>query len=390
MGIFRNANEVNYASGRKHFTDVIKNQGRPSDLIYLAGEEDFNNNSTLIVDESQEAIFMKDGLIHRIFTPGSYVLNTDNYPFLSRLRNMMSGGVSTFNCKVYFVKKSLVKEFYWGTDSAIQVRDPNLKIQTELTARGAYKVRVVNSEYFLTRLTGSQIKNFTDDELTQFFRSQFLAYIKSTVAKVIMESNQEILGINARQLELAERIAPSIENALEPYGLKLVDFSIESIDIAGDENRKNIEAGYAGLILSKVHAQGEKLAAEELGLSYLDKRTLDILQDIAQNPGAGGTAAAGAGIGAGMAAGEWMYRLLSGMKQQPFDNYDGFGAGREPQQAPPRSFVQKPAQTNAPPAVDPGEEKLTKLKNLLDKGLLSQEKYDLAVEEVLQQILNSN
>lgn len=387
MGILKNANEVNYAGGRKHFTDVIKNQGKSSDLIYLAGEEDFNNNSTLIVDESQEAIFMKDGLIHRIFPAGSYVLNTENYPFLSRLRNMMSGGVSTFNCKVYFVKKSLVKEFYWGTDSPVQVRDPNLKIQTELSARGAYKVRVTNSEYFLTRLTGSQIRNFTDDELTQFFRSQFLAYIKSTVAKVIMESDQEILGINARQMELAGLIAPYIARALEPYGLSLVDFSIESIDIAGDENRQNIEAGYAGLILSKVHAQGEKLAAEELGLSYIDKRTLDILQDIAQNPGAGGTAAAGAGIGAGMAAGEWMYRLLSGMKPQPFDNYGGYGAGPEPQQAPPRRFMQKPVQEEARSAVDPGEEKLTKLKNLLDKGLITQEKYDMAVEEVLKKIL---
>ena len=385
MGIFRNDNEVNYASGRKHFTDVIKNQGDPSAMIYLAGEEDFNNNSTLMVEDSQEAIFMSNGIIEGKFPPGRYTLNTQNFPFLSRLRNMLSGGVSTFNCKVFFVKKSLVKELYWGTDSPIQVRDPNLKIQTELMARGSYKVRVNDSAYFLTKLTGSNVKTFRDDELTQFFRGQFMSYIKTTIAKVIMDSNQEILGISARQMELAGMIAPLMAGALNQYGLTLVDFSIEAIDIANDENRRNIEAGYAGLIISRSHAQGEKIAAEELGLSYLDKRTLDILQDIANNPGgAGGVAAAGAGIGAGMATGEWMYRLLAGMNRKPFENPEPHRTAPEPEAPANRRFVQK----SAVPSMDSINEKLGKLKSLLDNGFLSQEKYDQAVDEVVNQIVH--
>lgn len=393
MGIFRNENESSYASGRKHFTDVIKNTGDPSALISLAGEEDFNDNSTLVVDESQEAIFMNGGIIERVFPAGTYVLNTNNYPFLSRLANMFSGGVSRYNCKIFFIKKSLVKEFYWGTDSPVQVRDPNLGIQTELSARGAYKVRVENSEIFLTKLAGSNMRSFGEEELIPYFRSQFASYIKSTIAKVIMESNQEILGINARQIELAKMIAPHIAGALNVYGLSLVDFSIESIDIANDENRKNIEAGYAGLIISRSHAQGDKIAAEELGMSYLDKRTLDILQDIANNPGAGGIASAGVGVGAGMATGEWMYKLLSSMNSHPFG---GQNNGQSMHQSKPvqeesereRRFVQKTKEQTQQPKVDANREKLRYLKQLLDEGLITQEKYDLAEDAVLQKIIS--
>lgn len=361
MGILRNPNEENYVGGRKHFKDVIKNTGSPDALICLAGEEDFNNNSVLIVEASQEAVFMNGGLVERVLPEGRYVLNTNNYPFLSRLRNMLSGGVSTYHCKIYFIKKSVIKEMFWGTDSYIQVRDPNLGIQTELSARGSYKFRVRDSDKFLVRLTGSNVKEFGESDLIQFFRSQFMSYIKSVLAKVIAESQREILGINARQMELAKEILPYMETALKEYGLELVDFSIESIDIVDDDNRRNIEAGYAGILIAKSRAQGEKIASDTLGISYFDKRTLDILQDMANNPGAGGMSGM-AGVGAGMAAGEWMYKLLSGMNGQS----------------------QNPAEQDA----GVGEEKLERLKALLEKGLISQEKYEEAAEEVVRTIVS--
>lgn len=125
MALFgRNPNEINYVGGKKHWTDVIKNTGDGNLLIWLNGEEDFNTNSTLIVAESEEALFFKDGVIQETFTGGRYQLSTENYPFISRLRNAFSGGISTFNCKVYFVRKAHSLELLWGTDTPIQVRDP--------------------------------------------------------------------------------------------------------------------------------------------------------------------------------------------------------------------------------------------------------------------------
>ena len=100
----KNPNEAAYAGGKKHWADVIKNTGPGDLLIWKQPEEDFNTNSTLIVTPGEQAIFVKGGNIESIFEEGTYKLSTNNYPFISRLRTMFTGGISTFNCVVYFVR----------------------------------------------------------------------------------------------------------------------------------------------------------------------------------------------------------------------------------------------------------------------------------------------
>ena len=180
MGLFaKNENEVNYVGGKKHFADVIKNTSPVDTLIWLNGEEDFNNNSTLIVAESEEALFFKDGVIEQVFTGGKYKLDTSNYPFISRLRNALTGGISTFNCKVYFVNKVHSMEVLWGTDSPIQVRDPIQGIATSVMARGAYRVQVQNSKKFLLKMVGNSKAYMTKEDMTAYFRSRFPSISKA-------------------------------------------------------------------------------------------------------------------------------------------------------------------------------------------------------------------
>ena len=102
MGLFRtNPNEIKYTEGKKHWTDVIKNSGSGELLIWRQPEEDFNTNSTLVVMPGEQAIFINQGVIEQVFDNGTYKLSTENYPFIGRLRNAFSGGISTFNCVVY-------------------------------------------------------------------------------------------------------------------------------------------------------------------------------------------------------------------------------------------------------------------------------------------------
>lgn len=98
MALFsKNPNEKNFVGGKKHWTDVIKNSGAGELLLWRQPEEDFNTNSTLIVMPGEEAIFIKGGRIEQSFESGTFKLSTENYPFISRLRNAFSGGISTFN-----------------------------------------------------------------------------------------------------------------------------------------------------------------------------------------------------------------------------------------------------------------------------------------------------
>ena len=101
MGLFdKNPNEIFFTGGKKHFTDVIKNTGDGNLLIWRQPEEDFNTGSTLVVMPGESAVFVKHGVAVQVFESGTYTLTTENYPFISRLANAFSGGISRFNCVV--------------------------------------------------------------------------------------------------------------------------------------------------------------------------------------------------------------------------------------------------------------------------------------------------
>ena len=96
--------------------DVIKCEQDNNLLVWKHPAEDFNTASTLIVHESQEAVFFKNGQVADVFPAGRYVLKTENIPVLRRIMNLPTGGESTFHCEVYFVNKVENMALKWGTD----------------------------------------------------------------------------------------------------------------------------------------------------------------------------------------------------------------------------------------------------------------------------------
>lgn len=328
MGLFsKNPNEANYPGGKKHFTDVIKNSSPIKTLIWLNPEEDFNTNSTLIVSESEEALFYKNGVIEEVFGGGRYKLGTNNYPFISRLRNAFSGGISTFNCKVYFVNKVHTMELLWGTDTPIQLRDPVQGIATSVQARGAYRIQIEDSKKFLLKMVGSRNSFMTEDALKLYFRNQFSQHIKSTIASYVKNSGEEILGICAEQDELAERLTDSIQEALDEYGIRLVNFSIGAIDIPMDDpGRAKLEAAFV-----------ERRQQQILGYSWAQQQSAQIMHEIAKNQGDGGSmASVGSGLGMGMAAAGMFHNLASQMFT-PMQETAGMAQNTQSQNAVPQN-----------------------------------------------------
>ena len=389
MGLFsRNSNEAAYVGGKKHWADVIKNAGPGELLIWRQPEEDFNTNSTLIVNPGEEAIFIKGGTVEQVFENGTYKLSTENYPFISRLRNAFTGGISTFNCVVYFVRKAHSVEIRWGTDSPIQVRDKMLGIATRLKARGSYKVQIDNSVKFLEKLVGNNIPMQLQEELSKYFISEFQSKIKSVIARAVNESNTELLGIDARLDELSNTIQPFMQEILNDYGLKCVSFVVSAIDIDDDELRRRYDEIGMDTIEKMRNAQADKAVIGVLGDDWARLQASKILGDLANNQGAGGVAASGAGLGMGIGAGS----VFGSMAQQMFAPMNNaFPQQGQQQQIMTNTssgrFTQKSAEQSATSSTseDPVET-LVKLKKMLDAGLISKEKYEAKVDEVLSRM----
>lgn len=315
MSLFgRNPNEEFYNGGKKHWTDVIKNSGPGELLIWRQPEEDFNTNSTLIVMPGEQAIFIKEGNVEQVFDNGTYRLSTENYPFISRLRNAFSGGISTFNCVVYFVRRADSQEIIWGTDSPIQVRDKVWGVRTEARVRGAYKVRIDNPAKFLEKLVGNNIQYQAQDELKKYFMNEFQGKIKSAVSRYLNSLEQELIGIDAYIDELSEQIQPRIDEIVQEYGLKCISFSLAGLDV--DTSKYDIidEAQIAAIGKANL-ARGDRSYMDIMGEDWGRQQAANILGDLARNPGAGGVGAMGAGMGMGMAAGS----VFGNMANQMFE-----------------------------------------------------------------------
>ncbi|MCM1437661.1 MAG: SPFH domain-containing protein [Roseburia sp.] len=377
MGLFKkNPNETAYVGGRKHFVDVIKNSGVGDLLIWRQPEEDFNTNSTLIVMPGEQAIFINGGKVEQVFENGTYKLSTKNYPFISRLKTMFSGGISAFNCVVYFVRTAHGMEIRWGTDSPIQVRDKLLGIATKLRCRGSYKVQVEDPVKFLEKLVGNNIDYQTQDGLGDYFVNEFQSKIKSTIARAVNESNAELLGIDARLDEFSDMIQPYMQAILDDYGLRCVKFVVSAIDIDDDELRRRYDELGMDQIATIRKAQADKGAMDILGDDWGKQQASEILRGLANNKGAGGVTVMGAGLGAGVAAGG----VFNSMAQQMF----------EPMAKPtetsgkylPTDGDAAYAQAGAPDPV----EALGKLKKMLDAGLITQSEYDAKKAEILSRM----
>lgn len=273
---------------------VIKNDGPSGLLFWRFSGEDFRSGSQLIVAENEEALFVKDGVIVESFSGGKFDLRTNNYPFLDGIRAFFSGGVSAFNCKIYFISRAHALELNWGTDSPVQVRDPIYQIMTQVQGRGSYTIKVVDCKKFVLKFIANNTKFVSSDDVVAQFRTVFNQKIKSAITRGIREAGQEILGISERLDDFSELLSPIMAPVFEEYGLEIVNFYVGALDIPQiDPGRQKLEAAFSN-----------KAELGVLGQDWARVQGRDVLMATARNTGAAGSIVGmGMGVGVGVAAG---------------------------------------------------------------------------------------
>lgn len=233
----------------KNIIDVIKNEGGENTILIKSPKCDFNSNSILFVMPGEEAIFVNNGEIVKIFKTGRYTLNTSNYPFLSDLVTLISGE-RIFTSNIYYVKNSVSSPIDWGT--SLQVRDPVQRIVTRVMCRGVYRIQISNSVSFLKCYIGNGKAVIDQFGFAQLLKDEILQTIKSKLVSYIFESDEEIIGISRNQTALAEEIRKDMEDAYEEYGFKIVSFHISGIEVLNDSRREKIEDIYGQKRIDKI------------------------------------------------------------------------------------------------------------------------------------------
>jgi membrane protease subunit (stomatin/prohibitin family) len=271
---------------------IIKNYGPGNVLLWKFSGEDFNDNSQLIVNDAEEAIFIYDGKILEIFKGGKYTLNSDNYPFINGLRRMITGGVNPFSCKVYFISKAHKLEILWGTDSPIQIRDAEFKFMVGIRARGSYSLKIDDSKNFYLKLVGNNISSYAVEDVQKSFKSLFIMNIKNKLANLMSDMKMTVLDMSSQLEKTSSQMKPLLQPIFDEYGLKIINFYIVDISIPEDDpNYQRISEAYS-----------KKASVKIQGEDWSRIQTSEILKDAVNNPN-GGMATLGAQLGAGLAVG---------------------------------------------------------------------------------------
>lgn len=343
--------------------DRIKFDGGADDIVWKYPKDSIVWGGQLIVNESQEAIFFKGGQALDLFGPGTHTLKSNNIPLLEKLVNLPFGGDTPFAAEIWYVAKKQFLNMKWGTKTPIQVEDPKFGILTNMRAFGIFGFKVVDTNFFVTEIVGTQ-KVITTQGIHDLMRSTLISDIEELISQVIHDQNIDIIRINTQRSKIEDQFKPMLNEKFSKWGIEVVQFEVESLNIPQDD------PGYQKLVEAKANraakvqeAMGDRDVIDTLGADYQRKRMLDIGEAAAKNEGgnAGGMMGAGMGMGMGMNMGQ----MMGGMMGQP-----GGMMGQN--------------QGNAPQAgADDPMAKLQKLKGMLDGDLITQEEFDKKKAEIL-------
>lgn len=316
---------------------VIQWGGSPEILWYKVPQkrDEIINASKLIVAPGQGCVLVYEGEIADIIEEeGIFNLKTDNHPFVTTLSKLRQNFESEHKLAIYFYRRAQVINQFWGTVSPIKFIDGEYKIPVELGMNGNFSYRISNPGLFFTEIIG------TRDEVTMKELSETITErIQQIVANVIHGKKYSYAEIDGHLPDIAQEVAERINEEYTLLGLRLTDFRVEGTQF-DEQTQERIDR------IADISADVK--AAEQAGLSYVELEKLRALRDAARNEG--GLAGAGMQLGVGMEMGKVFNEQTNSLLSQPDSSIN---------------------------------EKLRKLKLLLDEKIITQEDYDTKKRELL-------
>ncbi len=254
-------------------------------------ENEIKMNAKLTVRESQQAVFLNEGVIADVYKPGMFTLQTQNMPVLATLKGWKYGFESPFKADVFFVNTRQFVDQHWGTKNPITLSDDRFGM-IELRAFGSFSYRVVEGGKFLKEVAGVAGSYTTED-----INGQLRSLIMTKFSNAVGNGNFPIEKFAANLESLSQQVQEKLNTDFDVYGLQITRFLIENVSMPEELKKEIFEYSR----LNKVDMQ--KLA---------QLKTAQSIETAASNPGLGG---AGIGLGVGLGMGNMFANTFNNAQQ---------------------------------------------------------------------------
>lgn len=284
---------------KRQFLSVIEWKDASNDIIVyrypLTDREEIMNSSTLIVRESQVAMFVHKGEIADVFGPGTYKLATENIPFLTKMLSLTTGGNSRIKAEVYFVNTKRFLGQKWGTQNPIMMRDVDFG-NVRIRGYGTFAFKVEDPTKFMRECFGTN-PIYRVNDITSQYKSTLIQLLTDAIG----ESKLSALDLAANYKELGDLVEAKAVEEFAPLGLKLSNFVIENLSLPDDVEKMLDERTKMGVI------------ADKMG-TYTQFKAANAMEESAKNPNGAGLAGLGVGLGAGVNMGRLFADSLDSAK----------------------------------------------------------------------------
>lgn len=269
---------------KKQLLSVLEWKDDSKDIVVyrhpVDGREEIMNSSTLVVRESQVAVFVHKGEIADVFGPGTYKLTTENIPFLTKLLSLPTGFNSRIKAEVYFVNTKQFIGQKWGTQNPVMMRDKDFG-SIRLRGYGTFAYQVDDAKTMMRAISG------TNDVLrVSDLSTQVKSILIQNISDAIGESKVSALDLAANYKEIADKILSISDPAFKEMGLQLTQVVVENLSLPEEVERALDERSKLGIL-------GDKMG------TYTQYQAAQAMRDAAQNPSGGNLAGLGVGLGAG-------------------------------------------------------------------------------------------
>ena len=331
---------------KKQFIDIIEwTEDGDGTLVWRFPMQDMEiqYGASLVVRETQMAVFVNEGKVADVLGPGTHKLTTQTIPVLTYLKNWDKLFESPFKSEVYFFSTRQQVDQKWGTPQPITIRDKDFGA-VRLRAFGNYNYRVSDPKLFQAEISGTRESYGTAD-----LEGQLRGLVLQNISQAIAGSGIPFLDLAANQQAFAQAMTAQLAPEFGKLGLKLEGMTVQNLSLPEE--------------LQKVMDQkiGMGMVGGDMGkfMQYQTAQAIPKMAEGAASGGGGGIAGDAMGLGAGMAMGQVLAQNL-----------------------------QAGLQGAAASSVRPDEVMATleKLGELKAKGILTQQEFDAKKAELLKKI----
>lgn len=286
---------------KKQLLEVLEWKDSSKDvLVYrhpVENREEIMNSSTLVVRESQVALFVHKGEIADVFGPGTYKLNTENIPFLTKMLSLPTGFNSRIKAEVYFINTKQFMGQKWGTQNPIMMRDADFG-SIRLRGFGTFSYKVDDAKTFMREVFGTNPVYRVED-----LSIQCKSILISNISDAIAEAGIPALDLASNYKEIASHIVTVSQPEFNKMGLKLCKVIVENLSLPEEVEKVLDERSKLGIL-------GDKMG------TYAQYQSAQAIRDAAKNPNGGNFAGIGVGFGAGNVMGNMFAGSMANVKDE--------------------------------------------------------------------------